>query len=108
VIGVAVAASAWTVPVALHLGLSTTFGCLDRDFWQQGGGAQRWQSLLAEPEEWLKRFRRATYAGNPFGSEEFVECARQTRHAPETLLTPAAWIREPSPLCYDFSGKSAL
>jgi len=93
-----------------YLGLSTTFGCLDRDFWQEAGGAPRWQSLLAEPEheEWLKRFRRATYAGNPFGSEEFIERARQTRNAAATLLTPAAWIREPSPHCCDFAGKRAL
>jgi len=94
----------------VHLGLSATFGCLDRDFWQQAGGAPRWQSLLAEhePEEWLKRFRRATYAGNPFGSEEFIEHTRQARKTIETPLAPAAWIREPNSPCYDFSGKGAL
>lgn len=44
---------------------------------------------------------------NPFGSEEFVERARQTRNTTETPLTPVAWIREPNQPCYDFSGKSA-
>jgi len=88
-----------------HLGLTTTFGCLDRDFWQQAGGAQRWQALLAEPEpeEWLKRFRHATYAGNPFGSEEFAEQVRQSLNKAAALLSPAAWIRQPGPPCYDFS-----
>jgi len=61
-----------------------------------------------ELEEWLKRFRRATYAGTPFGSEEFVERARQPQKTIETPLAPAAWIREPNSPCYDFSGKSAL
>ena len=61
-----------------RLGLTTTFGYLDRGFWQETDGAQRWQSLLAEPEPeaWLKR---ATYAGTPFGSEEFIERARHAR-----------------------------
>lgn len=86
-----------------------TFGCVGRDFWQQADGARRWQTLLAEPEpeECLERFRRATYAGNPFGSEGSTERARQTRSA-GTLLTPAAWIRQPNSPCYDFSGKGAL
>ncbi|MCC6142872.1 MAG: transposase [Candidatus Hydrogenedentes bacterium] len=93
-----------------HLGLTTTFGCLDRDFWQEAGGAPRWQSLLAEPEpeEWLKGFRRATYAGNPFGSEAFIECARQTRNTTETPPTPTAWGRESGPPCHEFSGKGVL
>ena len=46
-----------------------------------------------------KRFRRATYADNPFGSEEFIERARQTRNTTETPLTPVAWIREPNQPC---------
>ena len=71
-----------------HLGLTTTFGCLDRDLTGNKPAARR--------------------AGNPFGSEEFAEQVRQSRNQAAALLTPAAWIRQPGPPCYDFSGKSAL
>lgn len=60
---------------AAHLGAEDTSGILDLDFWQREGGAERWQGLLAAPEQAmeLRLLRRCTYAGRPFGDEEFVK-----------------------------------
>jgi putative transposase len=60
---------------AAHLGIETDrSGVLDMGFWERAGGAARWRELHAsaaeaEVEEAL---RRATYAGKPFGDEEFA------------------------------------
>lgn len=88
---------------AAHLGQSEPLPGLDTAFWHESGGAQRWSELLAEPEEeaWLRRFRRATYAGNPLGTDEFVERVKSSKPAPEDLLTL------PSPSLYLASAMSA-
>jgi len=72
---------------------------------EQSGGVRRWQALFTdpEPEESAKRFRRSTYAGSPFGSQEFVDRVRQTKKTAETLIAPTTWIRWPNPSCSDFS-----
>lgn len=60
---------------AAHLGLEKdTAGLLDRDFWLRQGGAEAWRDVLVkgtDPLEW-RLLRRCTYAGRPFGGEEFV------------------------------------
>ncbi len=60
---------------AAHLGLEKdTAGLLDRDFWLRQGGAEAWRELLVkgtDPLEW-RLLRRCTFAGRPFGGEEFV------------------------------------
>jgi hypothetical protein len=52
------------------------------------GGAARWSELLAEPDDEarLPRFRCATYAGNPLGTDEFVERVNSGQPLPEDLL----------------------
>lgn len=47
----------------------------DRSFWQAQGGADAWRTLLMTPDEvmTLRLLRRCTYAGRPFGDDEFVE-----------------------------------
>jgi putative transposase len=48
---------------------------LDLDFWNQKGGAENWRELLAGVDEPEKAYllRRCTYAGRPFGDEEFLK-----------------------------------
>jgi putative transposase len=48
---------------------------LDLGFWAEHGGAQRWREILSSPEQpdRLTLLRRCTYAGRPFGNEEFVK-----------------------------------
>jgi len=45
------------------------------------GGEEAWRTLLAEPgdETQMKELRRATYAGQPFGNEEFIDEMRGRR-----------------------------
>ena len=60
------------MPDRLHLA--------DAEFWHQEGGAEAWQTLLTTPEELtsLRLLRRCTYAGRPYGEDDFVE-ALETR-----------------------------
>ena len=48
--------------------------CLDWDYWRARGGAAAWKRNLEMLEDIreTQRLRRATYAGAPIGSEEFV------------------------------------
>ena len=64
---------------AAHLGAADHSGILDLDFWRQDGGVERWSSLLATPEEMvsLRLLRRCTYAGRPFGDEEFIKALEE-------------------------------
>jgi putative transposase len=61
---------------AVHLrGQTDTTGILDTRFWTDAGGIATWQelhgqSLLAED---VYRLRKSTYAGRPFGTEEFLK-----------------------------------
>ncbi len=61
---------------AVHLGqrLPERAGALDLGFWQRSGGAQTWREMhvSTEGEQHLNLLRRCTYAGRPFGDEEFI------------------------------------
>lgn len=48
---------------------------LDLDFWQEYGGAEAWRQMhgTIESAERVLLLRRCTYAGRPFGDEEFTE-----------------------------------
>ena len=52
---------------------------LDWDHWESRGGVDGWRQLLERPEDVrdVQRLRRATYAGAPLGSAEFVENMEQ-------------------------------
>jgi putative transposase len=53
---------------------------LDWEFWERSGGSETWRAMHAagETEEQRHLLRRCTYAGRPFGDEEFV--ARLEEH----------------------------
>jgi putative transposase len=74
------AAYRWS-SAAAHVGNGDdATGVLDREFWVRSGGSPTWQELHAagEPEQQVHLLRRCTYAGRPFGDEEFV--ARLEEH----------------------------
>jgi putative transposase len=59
---------------AAHLSGIDEFGILDLDWWQeQSRGAEWTQALCADEADSANSLRRCTYAGQPFGSEDFVE-----------------------------------
>ena len=49
-------------------------GLLDMEFWRKAGGAQTWREMHAKLEtaDQVQLLRRCTYAGRPFGAEDFV------------------------------------
>ncbi len=60
---------------ALHLGLAKDrYSLLDNEFWTEYGGAEGWAEVLAVEDEVseLMLLRRCTYAGRPFGEQEYV------------------------------------
>ena len=65
---------AWSSAPA-HLSGSDPLGLLDLTFWRAAGGAEQWRQLIEyeEDDTERRRLRRATFAGDPLGSEEFVE-----------------------------------
>ena len=60
---------------AAHLGEPDSSKVLDLDYWEEEGGKDRWEVLLAQPEDVisLRLLRRCTYAGRPFGDDTFVK-----------------------------------
>jgi putative transposase len=50
-------------------------GILDMRFWERAGGVETWRAMHAAAEDWrsTQLLRRCTYAGRPFGPEDFVE-----------------------------------
>jgi putative transposase len=93
--GLTPAAGAWAwSSAAAHLGEAAPLAGLDLAFWRESGGAERWSELLAEPDEeaWLQRFRRATYAGNPLGTDEFVERVKAGQAMPGDPLASTPTI----------------
>jgi putative transposase len=65
---------------AAHLGLAKDrYSLLDQDFWQLQGGPAGWAELLATPEEAIQSrlLRRCTFAGRPFGGDEYVALFEQ-------------------------------
>jgi hypothetical protein len=61
------------------------------EFWARSGGIENWSILLGQPEEseLLKALKKATYAGAPFGSSEFVDQTRKLRGATSAMLRVA-------------------
>ncbi len=61
---------------AVHLGERSPdrAGVLDIEFWRRSGGAPTWREMhgSADGESQLNLLRRCTYAGRPFGDEDFV------------------------------------
>ena len=68
---------------AAHLGEHDASHALDLAFWTDYGGAAAWRDLIdcEEDEQQLRKLRRATYAGQPLGSEEFVASHGRPRAA---------------------------
>ena len=68
------AAYRWS-SAAAHLGEGCDpAGVLDGGYWERSGGSATWKELheAGEPEDQVHLLRRCTYAGRPFGDEEFV------------------------------------
>jgi putative transposase len=61
---------------AVHLGdrKPERAGALDIAFWERSGGVETWREMhaSAEGEQHVNLLRRCTYAGRPFGDEEFI------------------------------------
>lgn len=60
---------------AVHLGITRDrLSLADVEFWQAQGGAEGWSGLLGLTEQpaAVRLLRRCTYAGRPFGEENFV------------------------------------
>lgn len=83
---------------AAHLltGLDPT-GVLDMDFWQRAGGADTWREMHGseETEEQVLGLRRCTYAGRPYGEEDFLaemeaRFGRKWRRGPARIASKAA------------------
>ena len=65
---------AWSSASA-HVGINLKGSrLLDWGFYEQAGGAERWRSMLAEPEDLqaIRRLQQGTFSGRPVGSAEFV------------------------------------
>lgn len=67
--------SATRASARAHLSGRDEFGVLDVAFWRTAGGVERWRQLIdcQEDEGARRRLRRATFAGDPLGSAEFIE-----------------------------------
>lgn len=68
---------------AAHLGQGKDrSGLLDMAFWERAGGAVTWREMHGAEagSEQLLLLRRCTYAGRPFGGEEFVNQLEQYFH----------------------------
>jgi len=61
-----------------HLGQGDPTRMLDLDFWESHGGVKRWSQLIDAEEDGtdLRNLRRATFAGEPLGSEDFAALCR--------------------------------
>jgi putative transposase len=58
-----------------HLGLGADKSkLLDRDYWERAGGSETWREMhgASDAADRVLLLRRCTYAGRPFGDEEFV------------------------------------
>ncbi|HEV2199900.1 MAG TPA: transposase [Bryobacteraceae bacterium] len=58
-----------------HLGLGADkTKLLDHDFWKRAGGLETWREMhdASDAPDRVLLLRRCTYAGRPFGDEEFV------------------------------------
>ena len=58
---------------AAHLAGTDPFGVLDLDWWMQQDRRAEWaETLRVDDAEAITALRRCTYAGQPYGSEDFV------------------------------------
>ena len=82
---------AWS-SAAAHLTGHDPREILDMAFWQDRGGAEDWQSLLATPEELLavRLLQRGTFTGRPVGSAGFID---QLEAQLERTLRPHQGVR---------------
>jgi len=64
----------WSSAAAHLLGEKDRSGVLDLDFWKRAGGVAAWAELhgRAETVAEVQELRKCTYAGRPYGSDEFV------------------------------------
>ena len=71
-----------------HLTGADTRDLVDMSWWAAAGGVERWQDLMASPEELdaIRLLQRHTYGGRPLGSEEFLEEIAKTQAAPLKYL----------------------
>ena len=55
---------------------------LDGEFWEAAGGVDAWRRLHGRPDrvQEVRLLRRCTYAGRPFGEEEFVREMEERFH----------------------------
>ena len=60
---------------AAHLGGADRSGLLDQEFWNEFGGTDAWERLLASGSDPLdeERLRRCMYGGRPYGGEAFLQ-----------------------------------
>jgi len=65
----------WSSARAHLAGVRDRARVLDMDFWRGSGGAETWREMHGSTEDALATqvLRRCTYAGRPFGAEDFVE-----------------------------------
>ena len=65
---------------------------LDMEFWRREGGAENWRRLLNQStdEPMQRALRRATYAGQPFGDEGFMEMLQALRKPPASATPQPA------------------
>ena len=76
---------AWSSTV-IHLGGRNDLGLVDTADWDREWNAGQWSWMLSHGDDEGDAIRVATYAGRPFGGDEFVErlevkCARRLRPA---------------------------
>jgi putative transposase len=69
----------WSSAAAHLLEEKDFSGVLDLGFWRRAGGAAAWAELHGHPEnaKEVHDLRKCTYAGRPFGNEEFVRTMEQ-------------------------------
>ena len=65
----------WSSARAHLSGQADRTGVLDRDFWLRSGGVETWREMhqSAEDIRSTELLRRCTYAGRPFGAEDFLQ-----------------------------------
>jgi len=79
----------WSSAAAHLLGEADRSGVLDMNYWERAGGASTWRELhgsLENPSAVIA-LRKCTYAGRPFGDEEFIA---EMEHRFERK-----WLRKP-------------
>ena len=65
----------WSSAAAHLTGRPDRAQALDWDYWERSGGVETWRQMHASAEfpDRVMLLRRCTYAGRPFGEQQFVE-----------------------------------